>query len=253
LYVITTRAGRSTLNPIQVSCPGCQKVYFVRPEDLTPGESHFQCTACPKMFAFTWPQPPGVNIITARLIEKNEKQTSSGLSAPSKRVCVRCGSKVDAKYSECPKCGIIFDRAKKEKRIDPVAKGATPELSASWDVLMANYTDESRHESFIQTCLARENLAFASAQYRHILDGNPSEDIANRMQNKIIELATFSYITAQTKEKKVSRWAGIAKFMILISGLIIVSGILIPQARPMIAVGGSILVFIYTSKYFGRS
>lgn len=239
------------MNPIQVSCPGCQKLYFVRPEDLSPGESHFQCTACSKMFAFTWPQPPQVNIVAARLVDNDGKQGVVP-PAPNKRVCVRCGNKVDAKYSECPKCGIIFDRAKKEKKLDPIARGSTPELSASWDAVKANYGDEARHESFIQLCLSRENLAYASTQYRAVLDANPSEDIANRMQNRIIELATFSYITAQTEEKKPSRWAGIAKFMILISGLIIVSGILIPQARPMIAVGASILVFIFTSKYFGR-
>lgn len=253
MYVIYHEIGEiNTLNPIQVSCPGCQKLYFVRPEDLSPGESHFQCTACPKKFAFTWPQPPDVNIVKARLVVNDEK-ANTNVPKPTKRVCVRCGSKVDAKYTECPKCGIIFDRAQKEKRIDPLAKGATPELSASWDAVKANYGDESRHESFIQLCLARENLAFASAQYRFVLDANPSEDIANRMHNRIIELATFSYITAQTEEKTPSRWAGIAKIMTLISGLIIASGILIPQARPMIAVGASILVFIYTSKYFGRT
>jgi hypothetical protein len=126
-------------------------------------------------------------------------------------------------------------------------------LSASWDAGKANYADESRHEGFIQLCLSRENLAYASTQYRAVLDANPSEDIANRMQNRIIELATFSYITAQTEEKKPGRFAGLAKVMTVVSGIIIASGILIPQARPMIAVGASILVFIFTSKYFGRS
>lgn len=240
------------MNPIQVNCPGCQKLYFVRPEDLSPGESLFKCTACAKMFAFNWPQAPEVTKIPARLVKDGDIKGVIVPSNPAKRVCVRCGEKVEAKYTECPKCGIIFERAKKPQKIDPIARGATPELAAGWDAVKANYGDEPRHEAFIQLCMTRENLAYASTQYRNVLDANPSEDIANRMQNRIIELATLSYITTQTGAKTPKPYSGIAKIMTVISGIIIATGIFITPARPMIAVGASILVFIGVSKYFGK-
>ena len=72
------------------------------------------------------------------------------------------------------------------------------EVLAAWEAVKANYGDEKRHESFIQLCLSRENLPFASTQYRTILLANPAEDIAKRMQNRIVDLATTTYIAAQT-------------------------------------------------------
>jgi len=140
------------------------------------------------MFAFNWPQPPEVTAVIARPIGGEETISKT-------KVCVRCGAKIEATFTECPKCGVILDKAKKQKVIDPVAKGATPELAAAWDQVKTNYGEENRHEAFIQLCLSRENLAYASSQYRSVLDANPSDDIANRMQNRIIELATLTYVT----------------------------------------------------------
>jgi len=39
----------------------------------------------------------------------------------------------------------------------------------------------------------------------------------------------------------------------VVGGMVMISGIFLPQARPMIAVGASILVFVFTAKYFGKS
>lgn len=243
-----------TLNPIQVTCPGCQKLYFVRPEDLSPGEARFQCTSCSRMFAFNWPVPPDVTSVMARLLSQEELQgfpAANQTNTKAARPCPRCGVAVDSKFNECPKCGVLLDRAKKMKMIDPIAKGATPELAAAWDKVRENYADETLHEGFIQLCMAKENLAYASAQYRSILDANPSEDVANRMQNRIIELATFSYITSKAHEPKESKYPMISKIMMVNAGLLIVSGLALPAWRSMIAIGGSILVFVFTARFIG--
>ena len=243
------------MNPIQVTCPACRKLYFVRPEDLTPGEARFQCTSCSKMFAFNWPVPPEVSSVVARILELEELQGYSATTQTNTkavRPCPRCGVSVETRFNECPKCGVLFDRAKKTKTIDPVAKGATPELSAAWEAVKENYGDEPRHESFIQLCMTKENLAYASSQYRAVLDANPSEELANRMQNRIIELATFSYITSKVHDPEVSKYPMISKIMMLNAGLLIVSGLALPAWRSMIAVGGSILVFVFTARFIGR-
>jgi hypothetical protein len=248
------------LNPIQVNCPGCQKLYFVRPEDLVAGEPRFQCTSCNKMFAFTWPQPPEISKVHAWLLKGSEAEklkSSPTVSQPTVRAvrtCVRCGQKVDFSFTECPKCGVIFDRVKKVRGTDPVIKISTIELAGAWDTIRDNYENLSRHEEFIQQCMAKENLAFASAQYRAVLDGNPSDDIANKMQNRIIELATFSYITAKsTGDSDKPRYAGFTKLITILAMLFIVTGALVSYARPLLPLGGAILVFVLTARHFAKS
>jgi hypothetical protein len=178
--------------------------------------------------------------------------TSPSISKPL-RSCARCGEKVDAKLTECPKCGVIFDKIKKIRVGEPLKKDPSADLTAAWIGIRNNYADLKNHETFIQLCLNKENLAFASQQYRAVLDANPSDDIANKMQNRIIELATFSYITAKaTGEEEKPRYAGFTKFITVVAGLLIVSGVFFSWARPMIAIGVSVLVFVLAAKYFAK-
>jgi hypothetical protein len=245
-----------SLNPIQVTCPGCQKLFLVRPEDLAPGEVRFQCTGCTQIFAFRWPLVEEAATVVATLVQPPTPAKNSPPAPPpivkATRACARCGEKVDVKLVECPKCGVLFDKIKKLRAGDPVVKAATPELLAAWEAVRANYVDEPRHESFIQLCLSRDNLAFASQQYRQILDANPSEQLANRMQNRIIELATFSYLSSQQHREGVKKLSGVAKIMTVFASLLMVSGFFVPQGRSLIALGGAILVFIFTARHFNN-
>jgi hypothetical protein len=233
---------------IQVNCPGCQKIFSVRPEDLAPGEAQFKCTACSQLFAFLWPTADGSYIVHGRPLEIQTKP------------CVHCGESVARDSRECPKCGVIFDRLKKPKEAPaPVikvqsspVKNQTFELNNAWSSVKANYDSESAHEFFIQSCLGQENLAFAGQQYRSVLDLNPTDAMAIKMQNRIVNLATLSYLAGkQTALKSAPKKFGtIAKGMILVSSLLIFSGIFSASARPLIALGASVLVFIFTARYF---
>jgi predicted Zn finger-like uncharacterized protein len=134
------------LNPIQVNCPECQKLYLVRPDDLAAGDLTFQCQDCKTYFGFSWPQPPGTVMIKAnKIIQKETPQEN--VSTRATRVCFKCEAKVDASLFECPKCGVIFEKAKKVTAPEPVMGSTNPDVMAAWEAVKTNYGDEKRHES----------------------------------------------------------------------------------------------------------
>ena len=119
--------------------------------------------------------------------------------------------------------------------------------------MKTNYGDERRHESFIQLCLSRENLPFASTQYRTILMANPTEDIAKRMQDRIVGLATSTYVVqASMHDKAPPRFRKLSLFAIVAAVVFIITGIGIPTFRPMIAVGVAILAFVFVIRALNR-
>jgi len=122
---------------------------------------------------------------------------------------------------------------------------AGEEVVAMWEAVKTHYDDEKRHERFIQLCLSRNNLPFASSQYRTILLANPTEEIANRMQNRIVELATMTYIATQSNLRKpLNKSWRMSGFVLFIGLVLVVAGALTPQARSLIAVGCSLLAFV---------
>jgi len=236
---------------------------MVRPEDLTPGNARFQCTGCQTYFAFSWPQPPGTLSVRAEKISARDfspasppvaVQSVNTTQSKVTRVCFNCGEKVDAKYIECTKCGVLFDKVRKIKSPEPVMQAAGPEIIAAWEAVKTNYADEKRHESFIQLSLSRDSLPFASSQYRAILLVNPNDEIAKRMQNRIIDLATTTYIAAQTalRGDVSTRSRSLSSVAIVFAAVFVVIGVTVAALRPLVAVGVSILAFVFVLKALNK-
>jgi predicted Zn finger-like uncharacterized protein len=275
------------VNPIQVHCPECQKLFYVRPEDLKAGPVKFRCTACLTYFGFNWPQPPEMTVVQAAIIDpkslakaidpntiKVKAKVSTGVpplsrpvsvtpsgksvtdvvppaSAVRTRTCFNCSAQVDAKLAECPHCGVIFDKVKKIRPPEPVVPPAGPEVVQAWEAIKANYNDEKRHEGFVQLCLNRENLGYASSMYRAILEVNPTEELATKMQNRIVELATAAYLVHDVSAQPNKRIFGLQNFLLALSvGMVIVGGVYAPL-RSLVAVGASFMIFIVTMRFYG--
>ncbi|MDZ4677856.1 MAG: hypothetical protein SGI74_10155 [Oligoflexia bacterium] len=242
------------MNPIHVNCPECQKLFMVETQSLADGQARFQCTGCEGFFAFNWPQPPDVQTVRSQSFDGKDfipmglhpkvNATIKTVVQKTLHTCVRCGVQSDVDYKECPKCGVLFERIITAKPPQPVVPPSGPEVMSAWDAVKSQYIDDKRHEFFILICLNRDNLAFASSQYRAILAVNPHDEIALRMQTRIIELATATYVATLQKpnKKQPLRVTGIITG---VAGLLILLGLFLPQARGLVAVGCAILVFIF--------
>ncbi len=239
------------MNPVQVNCPECQKLFVVREEDLTTEQPKFQCTGCAGLFTFEWPQQPGVIKILPRKLQPDFKQAPLPPKAKATQTCINCNAKCDADYQECPKCGVIFEKVKKIRPPQPIQTAQSPQILSAWEDVKNNYVDVKKHESFIQLCLGKDNLVFASSRYKAVLLANPHDDIALRMQNRIIEIATQTYLGAHAHKAPAKR-RGLFTYALSSSAVLMIVGLVFPQARSLIAVGCAVIVFVLSLRYFGK-
>ena len=80
-------------------------------------------------------------------------------------------------------------------------------LEDKWKELLTEYDNIEKHEAFISDALKDKNLQFVSQQYRKMLDMNAADEIAKKMIDKIIQLATLTYVPPIRKEPpKSTRW-----------------------------------------------
>lgn len=97
----------------------------------------------------------------------------------------------------------------------------TQVLKASWDNLLANYEKMELHEKFVSDCLAAKQLTYASAQYRKMLEANPNDSTALKMRDKIIGLATVTFIPPKRAEKPPERM----NFLFLFAFIALAAGV----------------------------
>jgi hypothetical protein len=115
-------------------------------------------------------------------------------SKASTFLCFKCGYANQKGSAECESCGLVFGKSKKPVGTLRESVAALPDLKMAWESVIEDFGSQSRHETFIKIALAHKNLPYASQQYRTILESNPNDEIANKMREKIISIATLTYV-----------------------------------------------------------
>lgn len=237
---------------------------MVRHEDLKPGLAKFNCTQCQNFFAFDWPQPPEAEHVVASKVEGTEvsfqRSTTPAPSASgtlntnhsvSTQKCPRCEAQVKSALKECPQCGVMFEKVRKlgsKPHLKP-----PPELEEAWKVVLRNYSDLRQHEGFLQFCLRRSNLVYASNIYSNILETTPHDQTAKKMQGRIVELASLAYLENQARVQEPRRSLNLMGVVLAVGALLILLGIINPNLRAMIAVGSGMLAFVVGLRIFNKS
>lgn len=97
-------------------------------------------------------------------------------------------------------------------------------LEEQWKELLTDYENKDKHEKFITDALTSKNLQYASQQYRKMLDLNATDEMAKKMIDKIIQVATLTYVPPFKKEPpQNTRWL---TYSILAMIVIFVGGVL---------------------------
>lgn len=121
------------------------------------------------------------------------RRPGSHLKELASEPCPRCKGVYEKGAAECGTCGLIF--AKMKKPGDQVGIAAPSNLEAEWLTIMNSYADEALHLAFIEKCIASKNVLFASQKYKNILASNPSDELATKMRDKIIQKVSAIYLT----------------------------------------------------------
>lgn len=142
---------------------------------------------------------------------------------------------------ECPGCGIILSKISDRESSPEMQVMGNTVLVEMWKKITQDYQNANLHEQFIQTSLQYNKLSFASQQYRKMMEVNPLDETSKKMQNKIIQLASFQMLSQKSDRKfeKPPKWT---TFAIVGASAALFFGTF--AGKPPIAIGGLITLAI---------
>ena len=253
---------------IRVRCPQCFKLYSIESAEINEAKPKFECLDCKQRFWLPYPealeQASGLIGFPLEWIEENKQEVEL---APEKVVniepeveqkpfqCPKCEEPYAGGETQCGSCGIIFDKFEevKEKRKEPPA---TRELKERWDRVVESYELFHVHEDFIAAAQMEQALTFALFKYKQILEVNPSDDFASQgkeMVSALMNARVESQTTVREEPKKfVMPKLRVGTFIILLCGIVMAMGIMIPGARNLVGVGSAVLFFVLALRYYFR-
>ena len=117
--------------------------------------------------------------------------------------CPKCGRSRADGAAACPRCGLVFERWGSEQALQAAALDDTAQ--AMYRELKTRWTDEKLHEAFLKHCSATGCLGAAGHKYRDRLDQNPNDDIARKMQARIVGMAAAVLVPVKSVPIPVSR------------------------------------------------
>jgi hypothetical protein len=131
--------------------------------------------------------------------------------------CPKCSRRREEETTNaCSRCGLVFafwnpDKAAQVIKLDEKAE-------AMWTAVRRSWRDESKHDAFLKYCSMAGQLAAAGRCYRLRLDKTPDDEMATKMQERIVAMATLTMARPTIPAKPVTRTQWF--WMILVIGVI---------------------------------
>jgi hypothetical protein len=88
-------------------------------------------------------------------------------------------------------------------------------------MVLKDYHNEKRHQSYINYCMKMGILDEAAKNYRQIIQQKGKDEIAEKFQNQILKIMEYTYLNRPSKEEKVFS-ARTIKLMILMVGVLLI-------------------------------
>lgn len=228
------------LEALRIRCPGCQKKYGVDPAHIKDSKPEFLCRQCGVKFWFEFPPPANENEILGKVKEPSTNESPTLVDPTNEKFpCPKCKFQNKKGSAICQSCGIVFEKfEKRQKGVQPDML-SSEEMRVHWEQVLTDYSNESKHEKFLKLCLAKNQLPYASQQYRIMIDTNTADNIAIKMRDKIIEMATLTYMPPKRNipEKK-----GNGAIIIVAAGVILtLVGFMVDSLRILLTLGISLM------------
>jgi hypothetical protein len=117
--------------------------------------------------------------------------------------CPKCQHARRSEAESCARCGLVFALWSPDQAADVVRLDEQGE--ALWAAAQESWRDEDRHAAFLKHCSQSGLLAPAGRRYRERLDADPQDAVAARMQQKILSMATASFVHPSKAAAPVTR------------------------------------------------
>jgi hypothetical protein len=124
----------------------------------------------------------------------------------------------------CKRCLLIFEKYEKKNLKLGSQVATSKKLEDLWNEVLGAYDNPEKHEKFISESLKEKKLPYASQQYKKILDTNGADEIASKMINKIINVATLTYVPPFRKDPpKSTRWITTSILLFIVTGVVAIA------------------------------
>ena len=245
--------GSAAPNVYRMRCPNCQKLYSVQSDVLRNAEEpiKFHCSpevangGCGTRFTASLEiaaGPAGERVITREIGSIGRSAVAvprtAVFRAPliSELRCPKCGSRNVLSAIECRFCGIVFAKVK------PVVEGggdfgSQPELSALWEVVLQDYENVVKHETFISACSKAQLLAFAGQKYARILSVTPQEEVARAMRDRVVGLVTHRAVPRGATPAWQFRVPGFNNLILFFGAGLLMLGLMLPNSSHLAGLG----------------
>ena len=247
-------------------CPNCRKLYSVEPKLLGTSEtelSKFECVGCLTAFYAMKPELHGAHFLQTQLLET---QFAPFYHQPSSLPTIDGFDESDV--SDAPALerhvrSAVITVPVEEAYGQELGRGfardlelaESAELVALWQAALDDYQNTAKHETFVARCLERQRLAYASHKYAQILVNAPAEEIARKMRERVIGLASYGF---DATSKGLSRFTwqfplpSFNSLIILMGSILVVVGFGFPHARQTAGLGFAMIALALGLRFFMR-
>ncbi len=245
---------------LNVRCPECIKLYVINRAEIHSTEPLFECVACKTQFSIeklflTAPSVPSVifgKLISLPTEEQLAEQLAEQLEEPAEdlMICAKCQKPNPRQRKECLRCGVVFakvDALKKaneplrikfsedKKEIIEDSVPVTPSLIRSYQELLKDYQNITKHLAFVDQCEELHALPFALKKYKQLKRHQPRDPIAEKMISSIL-FRSFGKIGQRMPIKRMTRLAPY-----VISMTLILLGFVVENSKNLVGFGAAIL------------
>ena len=152
---------------MKVQCPQCGEMVEMVEFSTSAEGLRFSCSSCGK----------------ESLLTSSAPEEPPPPPPPGEVICPKCGNSQKDPYA-CHRCGLVFEKFD-ESQLPPDPE----EAAALWKELLLAYSDEDRHETFINACQQANRLDYAARQYRLLLREPDKKPLAEKMLDKLFSKA----------------------------------------------------------------
>lgn len=234
------------MDHLHIRCPSCAKLYQVETGRIFSTSPEFQCVSCETRFAFEFPPTDPLAIQTYAILPREE----AAKSLAKTRKCPRCAAESPEVSKECLACGVIFEKLEGLPQ-DRTLK-AQPSLVRRWKEILADYTNEALHQSFLNACREQDALAYARVQYKDLKRLQGQDEIADRMLKQIDAISEVARAVASeplAAPKALSRWEMLRRILLFVPYVVgfalVLWGASRMGQRNMIGAGIAVLLLSY--------
>lgn len=136
--------------------------------------------------------------------------------------CPKCQTHVGQRPA-CPTCGLTADRM---STFASAREAASPELAATWQAALEAWTEQARHDAFVQAAAAAGAFAFAAGKYQEAARTRPDDTIAPRQLARVRRTAEAAMLaSAQVRHVQQTPYRNATAILVLLVVAAVAGGV----------------------------